>query len=75
MPDWQVILNREGPAVWKYPEIAAEMAISVNAVGVLLHRARKRLQHQLKDSAAVPGSPSRSLTRRTLPPITRKDLP
>ena len=31
---------------WSYQEIACQMAISIDAVGVLVHRARKRL-HQL----------------------------
>jgi RNA polymerase sigma-70 factor, ECF subfamily len=39
---------------WSYREIAAHLAISVDAVGVLLHRARKRLREVLETSAEVP---------------------
>ena len=37
---------------WTYEQIATHFGSSVNAVRVLLHRARKRLQDPLKDSAA-----------------------
>ncbi len=39
---------------WSYREIAVHLAISVDAVGVLLHRARKRLRERLESSAEVP---------------------
>ena len=39
---------------WSYREIAGHLAISVDAVGVLLHRARKRLRERLESSAEVP---------------------
>ena len=59
---------------WSYQEIAVEMGISVSAVGVLLHRARKRLQRQLKESAEVSEPRSSSLEEHTAPPIARKEL-
>jgi RNA polymerase sigma-70 factor, ECF subfamily len=37
-----------------YREIAVHMAISIDAVGVLLHRARKRLRERLESSAEAP---------------------
>jgi RNA polymerase sigma-70 factor (ECF subfamily) len=40
---------------WSYAEIAQHLGASVDAVGVLLHRARTRLQRLLEDS---PGSAS-----------------
>ncbi len=39
---------------WSYREIAGHLAISVDAVGVLLHRARKRLRELLESSPEVP---------------------
>jgi RNA polymerase sigma-70 factor, ECF subfamily len=60
---------------WNYQEIAIEMAISVNAVGVLLHRARKRLQQELMDKSEVPDPSSNGLKGRSVPPIARKELP
>jgi RNA polymerase sigma-70 factor, ECF subfamily len=39
---------------WSYREIAGHLAISVDAVGVLLHRARKRLRELLESSSEVP---------------------
>jgi RNA polymerase sigma-70 factor (ECF subfamily) len=36
---------------WSYQEIARHMKISIDAVGVLLHRARQRLRKQLEVSA------------------------
>jgi RNA polymerase sigma-70 factor, ECF subfamily len=38
---------------WSYREIAGHLAISVDAVGVLLHRARKRLCELLESSASA----------------------
>ena len=60
---------------WNHQEIAVEMAISVNAVGVLLHRARKRLQQRLKENTEIPRPPSCGLNGRSVPPIARKELP
>jgi RNA polymerase sigma-70 factor (ECF subfamily) len=37
---------------WTYEQIAAHFGSSINAVGVLLHRARQRLQDLLKDPTA-----------------------
>jgi RNA polymerase sigma-70 factor (ECF subfamily) len=39
---------------WSYREIAGHLAISVDAVGVLLHRARKRLRERLESSEEAP---------------------
>ncbi len=39
---------------WSYREIAGHLAITVDAVGVLLHRARKRLRELLESSPEVP---------------------
>ena len=39
---------------WSYREIAGHLALSVDAVGVLLHRARKRLRELLESSSEVP---------------------
>jgi len=37
---------------WSYAEVAAELGISVDAVGVALHRARQQLQELLKPALA-----------------------
>jgi RNA polymerase sigma factor (sigma-70 family) len=39
---------------WSYQEIAGHLAISVDSVGVLLHRARRRLRELLESSSEVP---------------------
>ncbi len=36
---------------WSYQEIAEQLSLSINAVGVLLHRARKRLRQLLASDA------------------------
>lgn len=41
---------------WSYQEIARHLAVSTDAVGVLLHRARKRLQQLLSASAPTNAS-------------------
>jgi RNA polymerase sigma-70 factor, ECF subfamily len=38
---------------WSYRQIAGHLAISVDAVGVLLHRARRRLRELLESSASA----------------------
>jgi RNA polymerase sigma-70 factor (ECF subfamily) len=38
---------------WSYQEIARHLAITVDAVGVLLHRARRRLRERLADPRGV----------------------
>ncbi len=43
---------------WSYEETASHLAISVDSVGVLLHRARKRLRHLLGSFSAVPAAAS-----------------
>jgi RNA polymerase sigma-70 factor (ECF subfamily) len=40
---------------WSYQEIAQQLGLSVDAVGVVLHRARKRLQRLLSPKCAEPG--------------------
>ena len=42
---------------WSYEEIAAQLGLSANAVGVLLHRARKRLRELLAGAFAAPPGP------------------
>jgi RNA polymerase sigma-70 factor (ECF subfamily) len=42
---------------WSYQEIARHLAISVDSVGVLLHRARKRLRQLLAKSTSLPQGP------------------
>ena len=39
---------------WSYREIAGHLSSSVDAVGLLLHRARKRLRELLESSAEAP---------------------
>jgi RNA polymerase sigma-70 factor (ECF subfamily) len=41
---------------WSYQEVARQLAVSVGSVGVLLHRARKRLRQLLGVSPEVPRS-------------------
>jgi RNA polymerase sigma-70 factor (ECF subfamily) len=41
---------------WSYQEIAQQLAVSVDSVGVLLHRARKRLRQLLGVSLEAPRS-------------------
>jgi RNA polymerase sigma-70 factor, ECF subfamily len=40
---------------WSYQEIAQQLGVSVDAVGVVLHRARKRLQALLSPKSLEPG--------------------
>jgi RNA polymerase sigma-70 factor (ECF subfamily) len=40
---------------WNYQEIAQQLAVTVNAVGVLLHRARLRLRELLAATLEAPG--------------------
>ena len=42
------LYNLEG---WSYQDIARHLGVSVDAVGVLLHRARTRLRQRLADLA------------------------
>jgi RNA polymerase sigma-70 factor (ECF subfamily) len=39
---------------WTYREIAGHLGISVDAVGVLVHRARKRLRERLESFDQAP---------------------
>jgi RNA polymerase sigma-70 factor (ECF subfamily) len=52
---------------WSYREIAEHLAISVDAVGVLLHRARKRLRELLESSDEAPRVAGRGPTDRPGP--------
>lgn len=52
---------------WSYQETAAHLAISVDAVGVLLYRARHRLRELLGSFAEVPAAASRSRGRNPEP--------
>jgi DNA-directed RNA polymerase specialized sigma24 family protein len=42
---------------WSYQDVAGQLGVTVNAVGVLLHRARQRLRAWLADSLNVPEGP------------------
>jgi RNA polymerase sigma-70 factor (ECF subfamily) len=53
---------------WSYREIAGHLAISVDAVGVLLHRARKRLRERLESSDEARGLAGRGPAARPVPP-------
>lgn len=53
---------------WSYREIAGHLATSVDAVGVLLHRARKRLRELLESSAEAPRPAVRGPAGRPGPP-------
>jgi RNA polymerase sigma-70 factor (ECF subfamily) len=48
---------------WSYQETAAHLAISVDSVGVLLHRARRRLRQLLGSFAESPAAVSRGAVR------------
>lgn len=52
---------------WSYQETAAHLAISVDSVGVLLHRARHRLRELLGSFAEVPAPASRDPVRNPEP--------
>jgi RNA polymerase sigma-70 factor (ECF subfamily) len=52
---------------WSYREIAGHLTISVDAVGVLLHRARRRLRELLESSAEAPRVAGRRPTPRPGP--------
>jgi RNA polymerase sigma-70 factor (ECF subfamily) len=49
---------------WSYREIAGHLSRSVDAVGVLLHRARKRLREWLESSAEAPRVAGRGVVPR-----------
>jgi RNA polymerase sigma-70 factor, ECF subfamily len=48
---------------WSYEEIARHLAVSADAVGVHLHRARKRLRELLADCLEVPPHPRAGMVR------------
>jgi RNA polymerase sigma-70 factor, ECF subfamily len=52
---------------WSYQETASYLAISVDSVGVLLHRARRRLRQLLGSLAEVPLAANRSFTANSEP--------
>jgi RNA polymerase sigma-70 factor (ECF subfamily) len=60
---------------WTYQEIATEMAISVTAVGVLIHRARKRLRHLLMPKTEISDETGRGLTPSRAPATPQEELP
>jgi RNA polymerase sigma-70 factor (ECF subfamily) len=54
---------------WSYQQIASHLAITVDSVGVLLHRARRRLRDRLADAhnvshvaAREPGTPGKEVS-------------
>jgi RNA polymerase sigma-70 factor (ECF subfamily) len=56
---------------WSYQETARRLAISVDSVGVLLHRARKRLRQLLGD----PAEPARGPAAAKRSTSSREDRP
>jgi RNA polymerase sigma-70 factor (ECF subfamily) len=42
---------------WSYQDVARQLGVTVNAVGVLLHRARRQLRAWLADALNVPENP------------------
>jgi len=52
---------------WSYQEIAAHLAITVDSVGVMLHRARRRLRELLESSSEVPRVAGRGRASRPGP--------
>ena len=52
MTDWSQVVKQHGPMVWRtvrrYQDIAAELGLTVNHVGVLLNRARASLRQRLR---------------------------
>ena len=42
---------------WSYQDVAHQLGVTVNAVGVLLHRARQQLRNLLADALNVPEGP------------------
>jgi RNA polymerase sigma-70 factor (ECF subfamily) len=61
---------------WSYQEIARHLAISTDSVGVLLHRARRRLRQLLDSSPEVPRISGRGpAVVGPVPPSLREEPP
>jgi RNA polymerase sigma factor (sigma-70 family) len=58
---------------WSYQEIAQHLAVSTDAVGVLLHRARRRLRRLLDAPTEVPHPSWRGPGAGPVPPGPRKE--
>jgi RNA polymerase sigma-70 factor, ECF subfamily len=58
---------------WSYQEVAQQLAVSLDSVGVLLHRARKRLRQLLGVSLEVPRSAGCDPASSSGPLSTRKE--
>ncbi len=60
---------------WSYQEIAEHLAISVNSVGVLLHRARTRLRRLLDSHDAAQGAGECDRSSAAPAQLARKERP
>ena len=61
---------------WSYQQIAEQLSISASAVGVLLHRARKRLRSLMAPLAGDESAGARCQTNRAFDALTfRKEKP
>ena len=60
---------------WSYQEVADELTISVNSVGVLLHRARTRLRRLLDSYDADRGAGDRDIRSAAPVELARKERP
>jgi RNA polymerase sigma-70 factor (ECF subfamily) len=60
---------------WSYQEIARHLTISMDSVGVLLHRARRRLRQLLDPSPEVSHPSGRRPAAGPVPPGLRKEPP
>jgi RNA polymerase sigma-70 factor (ECF subfamily) len=60
---------------WSYQEIAQQLTISTDSVGVLLHRARRRLRQLLDSYPEVPRTSGRRPAVGPVPPSLRKEPP
>jgi RNA polymerase sigma-70 factor (ECF subfamily) len=58
---------------WSYQEIAQQLTISTDSVGVLMHRARRRLRQLLDPFPAVPRPSGRGPAAGPVPPGLRKE--
>lgn len=59
---------------WTYEEVASHLTITISSVGVLVHRARKRLGLMLEMTPQVPRSRGSESTVRSGPMNPRKEL-
>jgi RNA polymerase sigma-70 factor (ECF subfamily) len=60
---------------WRYQEIAQQLTISTDSVGVLLHRARRRLRQLLDASPEIPRTSGRGPAVGPVPPSLPKESP